>query len=193
AAPAAARCVRPPGGTPARAARRGIRSCRRHSPPAGPAPPPSGGPGVRPCCWNRQAPLAFPVEVAHIPYSKLSRRDAMARSPDATTTAAPDNGRTARARVKRDVKTLKTDLKAGAREEAERLRELAAEADSVVRERAAEAREKAQRYYDEARLRGREYYDDASERLDEYQRYLSERVQERPLQSTGIALGVGVI
>ena len=34
---------------------------------------------------------------------------------------------------------------------------------------------------------------DAAERLDEAQRYLTERVQERPLQSTGIALGVGVI
>ena len=42
-------------------------------------------------------------------------------------------------------------------------------------------------------MRGREYYDDAAERFDEAQRYLVERVQERPMQSTGIALGIGVV
>lgn len=119
----------------------------------------------------------------------------MARSPDATTTAAPAGSTrsAARQKVKQDIKTLKQDAEVAAREEAERLREMAAQADSAMRERAAEVRERARRYYDEARLRGREYYDDAAERFDEYQRYLSERVQERPLQSTGIALGVGVI
>ena len=35
--------------------------------------------------------------------------------------------------------------------------------------------------------------DDAAERLDEAQRYLTERVQEKPVQSTFIALGVGVV
>jgi glucan phosphorylase len=48
-------------------------------------------------------------------------------------------------------------------------------------------------YYDQARLRGRDYYDDASERFDEAQRYVTERVQERPVQSTAIALGVGLV
>ena len=117
----------------------------------------------------------------------------MARSPDATTANAPGASPRARDKVKNDLKTLKADAEVAAREEADRLRELAAQADGVMRERAAEVREKARRYYDDARLRGREYYDDAAERFDEYQRYLSERVQERPLQSTGIALGVGVI
>ena len=42
-------------------------------------------------------------------------------------------------------------------------------------------------------MKGREYYDDAAERFDEAQRYVVERVQERPLQSTAVALGVGVI
>ncbi len=42
-------------------------------------------------------------------------------------------------------------------------------------------------------MRGREYYDDAAERLDEAQRYVVERVQERPLQSTAVALGVGLV
>ena len=42
-------------------------------------------------------------------------------------------------------------------------------------------------------MRGQEYYDEASERFDEAQRYLVERVQERPMQSTAIALGVGVV
>lgn len=118
----------------------------------------------------------------------------MARSPDATSNAAPATGRSsARQKVKDDLKVLKQDAEEAAREEAERLREMAAQADDVMRQRAAEVRERARRYYDEARLRGREYYDEAAERLDEYQRYLAERVQERPLQSTAIALGVGVI
>ena len=34
---------------------------------------------------------------------------------------------------------------------------------------------------------------DAAERFDEAQRYVVERVQERPVQSTAIALGVGVV
>jgi ElaB/YqjD/DUF883 family membrane-anchored ribosome-binding protein len=56
-----------------------------------------------------------------------------------------------------------------------------------------EVREQARGYYETARERGREYYDDAAERLDEAQRYVVERVQERPLQSTAIALGVGMV
>ena len=62
-----------------------------------------------------------------------------------------------------------------------------------MREKADVLRDQARGYYDEARVRGREYYDDASERLDEAQRYITERVQERPVQSTAIALGVGVV
>jgi ElaB/YqjD/DUF883 family membrane-anchored ribosome-binding protein len=54
-------------------------------------------------------------------------------------------------------------------------------------------REKARGYYDDARVRGREYYDDAAERFEEAQRYVVERVQERPVQSTAIALGVGFV
>ena len=54
-------------------------------------------------------------------------------------------------------------------------------------------RQQARGYYDTARVRGREYYDDAAERVDEAQRYITERVQERPVQSTAIALGVGVV
>ena len=42
-------------------------------------------------------------------------------------------------------------------------------------------------------MRGREYYDDAAERFEEAQRYVIERVQERPVQSTAIALGVGFV
>lgn len=115
----------------------------------------------------------------------------MARAPAAT--ADGETRTRARDNVKRDLKTLKEDVGAVGREEADRLRDLAAQADEKVRARAAELRDRAERYYDEARVRGREYYDEASERFDEYQRYLTERVQERPLQSTGIALGVGVI
>tara|TARA_R110002124_G_scaffold70357_4_gene188993 strand:+ start:1538 stop:1957 length:420 start_codon:yes stop_codon:yes gene_type:complete len=110
----------------------------------------------------------------------------------------------AREDIKADIKTLKADLTVGAREEAQRLREKAeaaearlrekaTKAEAMLREKGEEARDRARVYYDQARNRGREYYDDASERIDEAQRYITERVQERPVQSTAIALGVGVV
>jgi len=99
----------------------------------------------------------------------------------------------AREDIKNDLKTLKEDVKVAAREESSRLKEKAAEAESVLREKTEEVRERARGYYDQARLRSREYYDDATERFDEAQRYVTERVQERPVQSTAIALGVGVV
>lgn len=110
----------------------------------------------------------------------------------------------ARAAVKNDLNTLKDDLKTLGAEERANLREKASVAETRVRAKAAEAearlreqtevlRERARGYYDEARVRGREYYDEAQERFDEAQRYLTERVQERPIQSTAIALGVGVV
>lgn len=104
---------------------------------------------------------------------------------------APTGSR--RQAIKRDLNVLKEDLKVGAQEEADRLREMAHEAEVNLRQRAEAVRERARDYYDQARERGRVYYDDAAERLEEYQRYVSERVQERPLQSTGIALGIGVV
>ncbi|MEC8533825.1 MAG: DUF883 domain-containing protein [Pseudomonadota bacterium] len=87
----------------------------------------------------------------------------------------------AREDIKADLKTLKEDLKAGAREETQRLREKAEEAEARLRAKSEEVREQARTYYD------------AAERLDEAQRYVVERVQERPLQSTAIALGVGLV
>lgn len=112
--------------------------------------------------------------------------------------------KTARAAVKNDLNTLKDDLKILGAEEKAALREKASAADARLRAKAAETearvreqadvlRERARGYYDDARVKGREYYDDASERFDEAQRYLTERVQERPIQSTAIALGVGVV
>ena len=98
----------------------------------------------------------------------------------------------AREDIKNDLKTLKEDLKAGAREETQRLKEKASEAEARLREQGEELREKARGYYD-AKVRGREYYDEAAEKFDEAQRYVVERVQERPIQSTAIALGVGVV
>jgi ElaB/YqjD/DUF883 family membrane-anchored ribosome-binding protein len=95
------------------------------------------------------------------------------------------------------VKVLGTEEKARLREKATaaeaRLRAKAAEAETRLREEADVLRERARGYYDTARVRGQEYYDEASERIDEAQRYLVERVQERPMQSTAIALGVGVV
>ena len=110
----------------------------------------------------------------------------------------------ARTAVKNDINTLKDDLKVLGAEEKARLREKATAAEARLRAKAAEAetrlreeadvlRERARGYYDTARVRGQEYYDEASERFDEAQRYVVERVQERPLQSTAIALGVGVV
>jgi ElaB/YqjD/DUF883 family membrane-anchored ribosome-binding protein len=112
--------------------------------------------------------------------------------------------KTARAAVKDDINTLKDDLKVlGAEEKAKlrekataaetRLRAKAAETEARLREQSDELRQRARGYYDTARVRGQEYYDEASERFDEAQRYLVERVQERPVQSTAIALGVGVV
>ena len=110
----------------------------------------------------------------------------------------------ARTTVKNDINTLKEDLtvlggeeKARLREKASateaRLRAKAAETEAALRQQSEVLRERARGYYDTARVRGQEYYDEASERFDEAQRYLAERVQERPMQSTAIALGVGVV
>jgi ElaB/YqjD/DUF883 family membrane-anchored ribosome-binding protein len=63
-----------------------------------------------------------------------------------------------------------------------RVRELARRAEEAVRDRAQAFRERAQ-----------DYYDDASEQFDTAQRYIVERVQERPLASTFVALGVGLV
>ncbi len=95
--------------------------------------------------------------------------------------------------LKEDVVTLKDDVKLGAREEAANLKAKAAEAKAAARVKAEELKGKASEYYATARERGRDYYDEASERFDDAQRYVTERVQERPLQSTAIALGVGVV
>ncbi|MFC3078635.1 hypothetical protein ACFODL_11105 [Phenylobacterium terrae] len=43
------------------------------------------------------------------------------------------------------------------------------------------------------RAQSRAYADTAGQQLDEAQRYVVERVKEKPLASTGIAVGVGVI
>ena len=110
----------------------------------------------------------------------------------------------ARTAVKNDLNTLKDDLKVLGAEERARLLEKATAAEARVRAKAADAearlreqsevmRERARGYYDTARVRGQEYYDEAQERFDEAQRYITERVQERPVQSTAIALGVGVV
>lgn len=64
----------------------------------------------------------------------------------------------------------------------DRVREFADRAEQAAREKLYEARERA-----------REAYDEAYERFDAAQRYIVERVQERPLQSTLAAVGVGVI
>ena len=39
----------------------------------------------------------------------------------------------------------------------------------------------------------RTYADSAGEHLDVAQKYVTERVQERPLASTGVALGLGIL
>lgn len=84
--------------------------------------------------------------------------------------AAKDNGTTADARNE-------------ATSDAERrVRDFAARAEQVARERA-----------EQLRARARDYYDEAYDRLDTAQRYVVERVQEKPLQSTLVAVGVGVV
>jgi len=95
--------------------------------------------------------------------------------------------------LKEDAVTLKEDVKIGAREEAASLKAKAAEAKAIAREKAEKLKAKASEYYGTARERGAEYYDEAQDRFDDAQRYVVERVQERPIQSTAIALGVGVV
>lgn len=99
--------------------------------------------------------------------------------------------------IKEDVVTLKDDVKSGAQAEAAALKakaaDKAARAEALVREKAGQASAKARELYGTAREYGGEYYDEASLRLDEAQRYVSERVRERPVQSTAIAVGVGVL
>ena len=131
-------------------------------------------------CGNRDAGVAFRHRVLYLTVKLKTGARIMAVSK-------------AREDIKNDLKTLKEDLKTGAREETAALRAKAAEAEAALRQRGEVLREKARVYYDEARVRGREYYDDAAERFDEAQRYIVERVQERPVQSTAIALGVGVV
>lgn len=46
---------------------------------------------------------------------------------------------------------------------------------------------------EQIRAQSRTYADSAGQQLDEAQRYVTEQVRERPLASTGVALGVGVL
>lgn len=46
---------------------------------------------------------------------------------------------------------------------------------------------------EQIRAQSRAYADTASQQLEEAQRYVVEHVRERPLVSTGVALGVGVL
>jgi ElaB/YqjD/DUF883 family membrane-anchored ribosome-binding protein len=43
------------------------------------------------------------------------------------------------------------------------------------------------------RAQSRAYADTAGQQIDEAQRYVVERVKERPLASTGVAVGIGMI
>ncbi|HEY9219478.1 MAG TPA: hypothetical protein VIO94_15635 [Phenylobacterium sp.] len=43
------------------------------------------------------------------------------------------------------------------------------------------------------RAQSRAYADTAGQQLDEAQRYVTERVKERPLASTGVAVGLGLV
>lgn len=46
---------------------------------------------------------------------------------------------------------------------------------------------------EQLRAQSRAYADTAGQQIDEAQRYVVERVRERPLASTGVAVGVGVL
>lgn len=136
---------------------------------------------------TRSIGMAFDCKTPYFIAKLVSERSSMATP-------------TARESIKKDLKTLKEDavtlkedVKTGAREEAANLKAKAAEAKAAAREKAEELGSKAREYYATARERGREYYDEAQDRFDDAQRYVVERVQERPIQSTAIALGVGVV
>ncbi|HWE46468.1 MAG TPA: DUF883 domain-containing protein [Caulobacteraceae bacterium] len=95
---------------------------------------------------------------------------------------------------------LARDVQANGAAEQERLKTFANRAERIVREgaeelrgRADEFRGRAREYADEFRGHARDYYDEAQDRFDVAQRYLVERVQERPVASTLVAVGVGVV
>ena len=95
---------------------------------------------------------------------------------------------------------LAQDIQANGAAEKERLKAFANRAERIVREGAGEIRDRtdelrgrAREYADEVRGRAHDYYDEAQDRFDVAQRYLVERVQERPVASTLVAVGVGVV
>jgi ElaB/YqjD/DUF883 family membrane-anchored ribosome-binding protein len=93
------------------------------------------------------------------------------------------------ARTGAKAEKIAEEIRANGAAEEERLRAFANRAERVVRERADELRERAS----ELRGRAREYYDEASDRFDTAQKYLIEHVQERPVATTLVAVGVGVV
>jgi ElaB/YqjD/DUF883 family membrane-anchored ribosome-binding protein len=68
-----------------------------------------------------------------------------------------------------------------------------AEAQRTFAEAAKRIEKAVQDGLEQLRAQSRAYADTAGQQLDEAGRYVSDRVKERPLASTGAALGVGVL
>lgn len=72
-------------------------------------------------------------------------------------------------------------------------KQLTAEAQRVFAEARGKIQQAVQDGLEQLRAQSRTYADSAGEQLDQAQQYVTERVRERPLASTGAALGVGVL
>ena len=87
----------------------------------------------------------------------------------------------------------KDEAKAAAQSMADSASKLSAEAQRSFSEAAKKFEKVVAEGLEQIRAQSRTYADNAGEHIDDAQRYVVERVQERPLQSTAIALGVGLV
>lgn len=76
---------------------------------------------------------------------------------------------------------------------AESAQKLTAEAQRSLAEATKRIEKTVAEGIEQIRAQSRTYADTAGQQLDEAQRYVTERVREKPLQSTGVALGVGIL
>jgi ElaB/YqjD/DUF883 family membrane-anchored ribosome-binding protein len=72
-------------------------------------------------------------------------------------------------------------------------KQLTAEAQRVFAEARTKIQAAVQDGLEQLRTHSRTYADSAGQQIDHAQQYVTERVRERPLASTGAALGVGVL
>jgi len=73
------------------------------------------------------------------------------------------------------------------------LKDAGSQAESIIADAARRAEEVVRESVETLRAQTRAYADTAAQRLDTAQKVVVEHVKEKPLQSTAIAVGVGVV